>query len=189
MPCCHHDRTPSAPSPVNGFRSTRFERSASRNRCIAIVFSLVCLLAWGVPTFRAQSQGTPPAIFSASEIEKSFTEQAPRYRQLFLASPAELLAKNYFAMTLSMRTIPQQVKAGMNVISFFKDHVLQRITKDNVDAYIKVYSGTLSILDQTIRQRGFRQVGGTFAMNVGPSCVGFNNGTVAIAQSDFNISS
>jgi ankyrin repeat protein len=151
------------------------------------VFSLVCLLAWGVPTFRAQSQGTTPAVFSANEVEKSFTEQAPRYRQLFLASPAELLVKNYFAMTLSMRTIPKQVKAGMNVISFFKDHVLQSITKDNVDAYMNVYSGALSILSQTIRQRGFRQVGGTFVMNVGPSCVGFNNGTVSITQSGFSI--
>ena len=155
--------------------------------CKAIVFSLACLLAWGVPAFRARSQGATPAVFSASEVEKSFTEQAPRYRQLFLASPAELLVKNYFAMTLSMRTIPKQVKAGMNVISFFEDHVPQRITKDNVDAYIDVYSGVLSILSQTIRQRGFRQVGGTFVMNVGPSCVGFNNGAVSIAQSDFKI--
>jgi hypothetical protein len=155
--------------------------------CKAIVFSLACLLAWGGPTFRAQSQGTTPAIFSASEVEKSFTEQAPRYRQLFLANPADLLAKNYFAMTLSMRTIPQQVKAGVNAINFFKDHTPQRITKDNVDAYMKVYSGTLAILDQTIRQRGFRQVGGTFVMNIGPSCEGFNDGTVSITQSDFSV--
>jgi ankyrin repeat protein len=155
--------------------------------CKAIVFSLACLLVWGVPAFRAQSQGTAPAIFTASEVERSWTEQAPRYRQLFLATPAELLAKNYFAMTLSMRTIPEQVKAGVNVISLFKDHTPQRITKDNVDAYMKAYSGSLAIIDQVIRQRGFRQVGGTFVMNVGPSCVGFNNGTVAIAQSDFKI--
>ena len=153
----------------------------------AIVFSLACLLVWGVPAFRAQSQGTAPVIFTASEVERSWTEQAPRYRQLFLATPAELLAKNYFAMTLSMRTIPHQVKAGWNVISLFKDHTPQRITKDNVDAYMKAYSGSLAIIDQVIRQRGFRQVGGTFGMNVGPSCVGFNNGTVAIAQSDFKI--
>jgi predicted LPLAT superfamily acyltransferase len=63
----------------------------------------------------------------------------------------------------------------------------QRVTKENVDAYIKSYSGLISIIDQAIRQRGFRQVGGTFVMNVGPSCVGFNNGIVSIAQSDFKI--
>ncbi len=63
----------------------------------------------------------------------------------------------------------------------------QKVTKDNVDAYIYSYLGLLSILDQAIRQRGFRKVGGTFVMNVGPSCAGFNNGTVSIAQSDFKI--
>jgi hypothetical protein len=187
MPCCHHDRTPSAPSPENGSRSTRFERSVARNRGKAIVFSLACLLACGVPAFPAQSQGTAPAIFTASEVERSWTEQAPRYRQLFLATPAELLAKNYFAMTLSMRTIPEQVKAGVNVISLFRDHTPQRITKDNVDAYMKAYSGSLAIIDQVIRQRGFRHVGGTFVMKVGPSCVGFNDGIASIAQSDFSV--
>jgi kumamolisin len=40
------------------------------------------------------------------------------------------------------------------VITFFKDHTLQRITKNNVDAYIKVYSGTLAILDTTIGPAG-----------------------------------
>jgi len=149
------------------------------------VFPLACLLAWGAPTFHAQSQGTTPATFSASEVERSFIEQAPRYRQRALAYPAELLAKSYFSEALSIKTLPR-AKAGVNVITM-KDGTPQRVTKENVDAYIKGYSGLLAIIDQAIRQRGFRQVGGTFVMKVGSNCKGFNDGTVSIAQSDFRI--
>jgi ankyrin repeat protein len=153
--------------------------------CKAIVFSLACLLAWGVPTFRARSQGATPVTLSASEVERSFIEQAPLYRQRALTYPAEFLAKSYFSEALTIKTLPR-AKAGVNVITL-KDGTPQRVTKENVDAYIKGYSGILAIIDQSIRQRGFRQVGGTFVMNVGPSCVGFNNGAVSIAQSDFRI--
>ncbi len=66
-----------------------------------------------------------------------------------------------------------------------KDGTPQRVTKENVDAYIKCYSDLFSIVSQAIRQRVFRQVGGTFVMNVGSNCEGFTDGTVSIAQRDF----
>jgi hypothetical protein len=154
-----------------------------RETCKGTVFPLACLLAWGAPTFQAQSQGTTPATFSASEVERSFIEQAPRYRQRALTYPAEGVAKSYFSEALAIKTLPR-VKAGANVIW---GRPPQRITKDNVDAYIRGYSGVLAIIEQAIRQRGFRQVGGTFLMNVGPNCEGFSDGTVSIAQSDFRI--
>ena len=155
--------------------------------CKAIVFFLACLLAWGVPTFQAQSQGTTPATLSASEVERLFTEYAPRYRRLFLTSPAELLAKNYFAQGYMIKALPHFVEGGVRFEGRFFNGTLQRVTKENVDAYTKAYSGMFAFIGQVIRQRGFRQVGGTFVMSVGPSCVGFNNGTVSIAQSDFGI--
>ena len=68
-----------------------------------------------------------------------------------------------------------------------KDGTPQRVTKENVDAYIKCYSDLFSIVSQAIRQRGLRQVGGTFVMNVGSNCEGFTDGTVSIAQRDFRI--
>ena len=69
-----------------------------------------------------------------------------------------------------------------------KDGTPQKVTKEDVDAYIKCYSDLLVIDDQVIRQRGYRQVGGTFMMNVGSNCEGFSDGTVSIEQSDFRIS-
>jgi hypothetical protein len=74
----------------------------------------------------------------------------------------------------------------VNVITT-TDGGLQRVTKENVGAYIKGYSGLLAIIEQAIRQRGFRQVGGTFVMKAGSNCEGFNGGIVSIAQSDFRI--
>jgi hypothetical protein len=126
-----------------------------------------------------------PATFSASEVERSFIQQAPLYRQRALAYPAESVAKSYFSEALTIRTLPR-AKAGVNVITV-KDGTPQRVTKENVDAYMKGYSGLLAIIDQTIRQRGFRHVGGTFVMKVGSNCKGFNDGTVSIAQNDFRI--
>lgn len=149
------------------------------------MFLLACLLASGAPELQAQSQGTTPATFSASEVEREFIEQAPRFRHRALAYPAELLIKSYFSEALSIKTLPR-AKAGGNVITL-SFGTPQRVTTENVDAYIKGYSGVLAIIDRAIRQRGFRQVSGTFVMNVGSNCEGFNNGTVSIAQSDFKI--
>jgi hypothetical protein len=151
----------------------------------AIVFSLACLLAWGATTFQAQSQGTAPATLSASEVERSFIEHDRDYRQRALTLPAELVAKSYFSEALSIKTLPR-VKAGSNVIMLIFG-TAQRVTKENVDAYTKGLSGLLDIISQAIRQRGVRQVGGTFIMNVGSNCEGFNNGIASIAQSDFRI--
>ncbi len=82
-------------------------------------------------------------------------------------------------------TLPR-AKAGVNVITM-KDGTPQRVTKENVDAYTKCYSDLFAIISQAIPQRGFRQVGGTFVMNVGSNCEGFSDGTVSIAQRDFRI--
>ena len=114
-----------------------------------------------------------------------FIEQAPLYRQHALTYPAEFLAKSYFSEARTIKTLPR-VTAGVKLITL-SFGTPQRVTKENVDAYIKMLFGLISIIDQAIRQRGFRQVDGTFVMNVGPSCVGFNNGIVSIAQSDFEI--
>jgi hypothetical protein len=154
--------------------------------CKVILFSFACLLAWGVPTFHVQSQGQTPVIFSAKEVETSFIEQTPRFRQRALTYPAELLAQSYFSEAHSAKELPHFLKFGVNVISM-KNGVPQIVTKENVDAYTKGYSGWLAIMDQAIRQRGFRQVGGTFVMNVESNCKGFNDGTVSIVQSDFRI--
>lgn len=97
----------------------------------------------------------------------------------------EALAKSYFSEALSINTLPR-AKAGANVITM-KDGTPQRVTKENVDAYTKCYSDLFAIVSQAIRQRGFRQVGGTFVMNVGSNCEGFSNGAVSIVQRDFRI--
>ncbi len=151
------------------------------------MFFLAGLLAWGVPTFQAQSQGTTPAILSASEVERLFTEYAPRYHQLFLTSPAELLAKNYFAQAYMIKALPHFVEGGVRFEGRFFNGTPQTVTKENVDAYTKAYSGMFAVIGQVIRQRGFRRVSGTFAMKVGSNCEGFNDGTVSITQSDFKI--
>lgn len=150
------------------------------------MFPLACLLAWGAPTFPARSQDTIPATFSASEVAREFIEQAPRYRQLVLALPAERFVKSYFSQELWLKSTLPRAKAGVNVIQIMNG-IPQRVTKENVDAYVKGYSDVFAINDQAIRQRGFRQVGGTFAMKVGSNCKGFSDGTVSIAQSDFSI--
>lgn len=152
-----------------------------------IVFSLACLLAWGIPAFRAGSQGKSSVTLMPSEVERSFIERAPLYHQRALAYPAPALAESYFSETYSVRELPRLIQGGVRSVITLSFGRPQRITKDNVDAYIDSYSGLLSILTQAIRQRGFRHVGGTFVMSAGPSCAGFNNGTVLITQSDFKI--
>jgi hypothetical protein len=155
-----------------------------QTECRAIIFLLVCLLALAAPTLQAQSQGKAPATFSASEVERSCIEQAPLYRQRALTYPAEALAKSYFSEAYGIKTFSSRVKAG---VVMFKDGTLQRVTEDNVDSYRKCYSDLFAIVSQAIPQRGFRQVGGTFVMNVGSNCEGFTDGTVSIAQRDFRI--
>jgi hypothetical protein len=152
----------------------------------AVVFFLASLLSWGAPAPPAYSQDTTPATFSASEVEREFIEQAPRYRQVVLALPAERLARSYFAQELWLKSALPRAKAGVNVIQIING-TPQKVTKENVDAYIKGYSDVLVINDQVIRQRGYRQVGGTFMMNVGSNCEGFSDGTVSIEQNDFRI--
>lgn len=153
--------------------------------CRVLVFFFASFLSWGGPTSPAQSQGTPSATFSANEVNRSCIEQAPLYRQRALTYPAEALAKAYFSEALSINTLPR-AKAGVNVITM-KDGTPQRVTKENVDAYTKCYSDLFALVSQAIPHRGFRQVGGTFVMNVGSNCEGFSDGTVSIAHRDFRI--
>ena len=129
------------------------------------------------------------AVLTSNEVAGVFAQSAPRYLQALLKAPPVVVAQSYFSERYTIKDIHQFAKAGARVVVILNG-TPHAITKENADAYIEGYSGTLALHEQAIEQRGFRQVGGNFAMKVvGPTCgqQGFADATVSIAQNQYRL--
>lgn len=108
-------------------------------------------------------------------------------RQKALAAPAAALAQGYLAVAYNLLAVRVAQSGGTIVTTL--DGSPTRITKANADAYAADYAARLATYDAAIRQRGFRQLAGRYAMAAGAGCaqLGFFDGPATIEQTDFKI--
>jgi TPR repeat protein len=141
----------------------------------------------------ARAQGGSPLAIPAAptplperEVPGVFARIQPNVSRLAQTLSAAGLADIYFSVAYNIQGIHRFAAAGARFVVALGG-AQHTITKENADAYFKGYSDVLAIIEQVIRQRGFRQVSGTFAMKVGPNCEGngFRDGTVSITQTDY----
>lgn len=96
------------------------------------------------------------------------------------------LARGYLVVNTQLSNA--QV-AGMGLtIRTSVDGKPQTIDKSNYQTFVSGYEERLRIYSQAISQRGFAQIGGTYAMAVGAACkqlAGLENGAAVIKQDGF----
>ncbi len=107
------------------------------------------------------------------EVSRALAQDAPAVPTLeqVLSIPPQYLAAGYLAVDATAAMVEAAAGAGFTINTTL-DGKKQTITKSNLDAYLTAYRARLEIYRRAIKQRGFAEIQGRYALDAGASCRG-----------------